>query len=117
MPGDPGERSPNMASQKNLNKLMKQAQQMQAKVAALSEEIGAREVTATAGGGMVEVVANGRHELTSISIKPEVVDRDDIEMLEDLIVAACNEAHKKAEEMMQSEMEKVTGGLQIPGLF
>lgn len=104
-------------SMKNLNKLMKQAQEMQQKMAAVSEEIAEREVTASAGGGMVEVVANGRHELKSIKIKPEVVDRDDVEMLEDLILAAINEAQRQAEEMMRTEMEKVTGGMQLPGMF
>lgn len=102
---------------KNLNKLMKQAQEMQKKMAAMSEEIAEREVTASAGGGMVEVVANGRHELKSIKIKPEVVDKDDVEMLEDLILAAVNEAQRQADEMMRTEMDKVTGGMQLPGMF
>jgi DNA-binding YbaB/EbfC family protein len=102
---------------KNLNKLMKQAQEMQQKMAAMSEEIAEREVTASAGGGMVEVVANGRHELKSIKIKPEVVDKDDVEMLEDLILAAVNEAQRQADEMMRTEMDKVTGGMQLPGMF
>jgi DNA-binding YbaB/EbfC family protein len=96
---------------------MKQAQEMQSKMAALTEELGEREVTATAGGGMIEVVANGRHELKSIKINPEVVNRDDVEMLEDLILAAVNEAQRKAEEMMRTEMEKVTGGMPMPGMM
>lgn len=110
-----------MKSMRNLNKLMKQAQEMQAKMAALSEEVGEREVTASSGGGMVEVVANGRHELKSIHIKPEVVDPEDVDMLEDLVLAAVNEARRQADEMMKTEMEKATGGLggglDVPGLF
>jgi len=106
-----------MPSPRALNKLMKQAQEMQAKMEALSEELGQREVRATAGGGMVEVVANGKHELLSIKIKPEVVVADDVEMLEDLIVTAVNEARRKADEMMQTEMGKATGGMNLPGMF
>ncbi|MGD8395981.1 MAG: YbaB/EbfC family nucleoid-associated protein [Candidatus Eiseniibacteriota bacterium] len=107
-----------MKGMRDLNKLMKQAQQMQAKMAELQEELGERELTATAGGGVVEAVVNGRHELKSIKIKPEVVQPDDVEMLEDLILAAVNEAHRQAEEMMRTEMEKATGGMGgMPGMF
>ncbi len=106
-----------MKNMRNLNKLMKQAQEMQTKMAELSEELGEREVSATAGGGMIEVVANGKHELKSIKLKPEIVDREDVEMLEDLILAAVNEAQRKAEEMMRTEMEKATGGMNMPGMF
>jgi len=106
-----------MKSMRDLNKLMKQAQAMQSRMAALQEELQDREFSASAGGGMVDVVVDGRHELKSIKIKPEVVDRDDVEMLEDLILAAVNEAHRQAEETMRAEMEKATGGMNLPGMF
>lgn len=102
---------------KNFANLMKQAQKIQAKMAELQEELSEKTVEATSGGGMVTVVANGKQEILSIKIDPEVVNSDDIEMLEDLVVAAVNEAKKKAEELMKEEMNKVTGGMSIPGLF
>ena len=102
---------------KNFANLMKQAQKIQAKMAELQEELSEKTVEATSGGGMVTVVANGKQEILSIKIDPEVVNGDDIEMLEDLVVAAVNEAKKKAEELMKEEMNKVTGGMSIPGLF
>ncbi len=103
----------------DLNKLMKQAQEMQARMAQVQEDLGRREVEATAGGGMVTVRMNGKQELLAVQIKPEAVDPDDVEMLEDLVTAAFREAHKKAEDLMQSEMAKVTGGMGpgMPGLF
>jgi hypothetical protein len=97
--------------------MMKQAQKLQAKMMAMQEEIGNRTVTAQAGGGMVEAVVNGRQELLSLKIDPEVVVPDDVEMLQDLIQAAINEALNRAKEMMAAEMAKLTGGMQIPGLF
>ena len=102
---------------KNLSGLMKQAQKLQAKMAEMQEEVGNRTVTAQAGGGMVEAVANGRLELVSLRIDPEVANHDDVDMLQDLILAAVNEALNRAREMMAQEMAKLTGGLQIPGLF
>lgn len=96
---------------------MKQAQQMQQKMARLQDELAGREVEASAGGGMVAAVVNGKQQLLSISIDPGVVDSDDVEMLQDLVVAAVNEAIKKSQEMMQQEMGKITGGMNIPGLF
>ena len=102
---------------KNLSGLMKQAQKLQAKMAEMQEEVGNRTVTAQAGGGMVEAVANGRLELVSLRIDPEVANPDDVEMLQDLILAAVNEALNRAREMMAQEMAKLTGGMQIPGLF
>jgi DNA-binding YbaB/EbfC family protein len=102
---------------KNFANMMKQAQKIQAKMAQLQEELSERTVEATSGGGMVTVVANGKQEVLSIKIDPEVVSRDDIDMLEDLIVAAVNEAKRKAEELMKEEMNRLTGGLSIPGLF
>ncbi len=101
----------------NMNKLMKQAQQMQAKMAKLQEELAQKTVEATAGGGVIKVVANGQQEIVDINIEPDAVDPDDVEMLEDLILAAVNEALRKVQEMNASEMSKITGGLNIPGMF
>ena len=100
-----------------MGNLVKQAQKMQARIAELQEEMAAKTVTATAGGGMVTVEVSGGQELVSLKIEKEVVDPDDVEMLQDLIVAAANEALKKAQEMVSGEMQKVTGGFNIPGLF
>ena len=101
----------------NMNNLMKQAQQMQKRMLDIQEELATRTVEATVGGGMVTAVANGQQELMSLTISPEVVDPDDIEMLEDLIVAAVNEARHQAQELMTQEMSKLTGGVKIPGLM
>ena len=101
----------------NMNNLMKQAQQMQKRMLDIQEELAARTVEATVGGGMVTAVVNGQQELMSLTISPEVVDPDDIEMLEDLIVAAVNEARHQAQELMTQEMTKLTGGVKIPGLM
>ena len=101
---------------KNLGSIMKQAQKMQAQIAKIQEELALKTVEASAGGGMVTVVANGKQEIVSIKIEPEAVDPQDVEMLQDLVVAAVNEALRKAQEMVAEEMSKVTGGLQIPGL-
>ena len=101
----------------NMNNLMKQAQQMQKRMLDIQDELATRTVEATVGGGMVTAVANGQQELVSLTISPEVVDPDDIEMLEDLIVAAINEARHQAQELMTQEMSKLTGGIKIPGLM
>ncbi|WP_029687600.1 YbaB/EbfC family nucleoid-associated protein [Thermoanaerobacter sp. A7A] len=101
----------------NINNMIKQAQQMQEEMKRVQEELVQKTVEATAGGGMVKVVANGRKELVSIEISPDVVDKEDVEMLEDLVLAAVNQALRNAEEMIASEMAKITGGLNIPGLF
>ena len=101
---------------KNLGSIMKQAQKMQAQIAKIQEELALKTVEASAGGGMVAVVANGKQEIVSIKMEPEVVDPQDVEMLQDLVVAAVNEALRKSQEMVAEEMRKVTGGLQIPGL-
>ena len=93
---------------------MKQAQKLQSEMQRVQEELGDKTVEATAGGGMVTVVANGKQEIVSIKIDPEVVDKDDVEMLEDLIVAAVNESKKRAQELAMTEIGKVTGGLGIP---
>jgi DNA-binding YbaB/EbfC family protein len=100
-----------------LGQMMKQAQKMQAKIMKIQEEMGERSVEASAGGGMVTVTANGKQEILSIRIEPEVVDPEDVEMLQDLVAAAVNEALKKAQEMMAEEMAKVTGGMNIPGMM
>ena len=106
-----------MKGMPNMGNLMKQAQQFQAKMAKLQEELGEKTVEASAGGGMVSVIANGRQEIISINIETEVIDPDDAEMLQDLILAAVNDALAKAQEMVGSEMSKLTGGLNIPGLM
>jgi nucleoid-associated protein EbfC len=102
---------------KNLTGMMKQAQKLQAKMMEMQTEVGNRTVSAQAGGGMVEAVVNGRQELVSLHIDPEVVVAEDVEMLQDLILAALNEALNRSREMMAAEMAKLTGGMQIPGLF
>ncbi len=99
-----------------MGNLMKQAQQMQQKMMKLQEEIAKKTLDASVGGGMVTVNMNGKSEVLRIKIEPQVVDPNDVEMLEDLIVAGVNEALRKAQEMMAEEMSKLTGGLKIPGL-
>ncbi len=102
---------------KGMGNIMKQAQQMQKKMLEVQEELGNRTVEATVGGGMVSVTVNGKNEVLQVKVEPQVVDPDDVEMLEDLIVAGVNEALRKAQEMASAEMGKLTGGLKIPGLF
>jgi len=101
---------------KGYGNMMKEAQKLQQQMQALQEEIAKRKVEATAGGGMVTVEANGKQELLSIKIDPEVINKDDAQMLEDLVIAACNEALRKSRELVQQELTKLTGGLKIPGL-
>ena len=101
----------------NMSKMLKQAQKIQQDMAKLQEELKERTVEASAGGGVIEVTVSGKQELLAIKLKPEVVDPEDIEMLQDLILAAVNEGLKKSQEMAASEMSKITGGLNIPGLF
>jgi len=101
----------------NMNSMLAKAQKMQADMAAAQAEVEAAEVEATAGGGVVTVRANGAKKILGIKISPEAVDPDDIEMLEDLITAAVNEALSKAEELMQQKMSSITGGLDLGGLF
>jgi DNA-binding YbaB/EbfC family protein len=102
---------------KGLGSILKQAQEIHSKISQLQEEMAGKKVEAGSGGGMVNVVMNGKQEVLSIRIDPEVVNREDVEMLQDLIVAAVNEAIRKSQELMTEEMKKVTGGLSIPGLF
>ena len=101
---------------KGMGNMMKQAQQLQSKMMKLQEELADRTVESSSGGGMVKVTANGRQQVLSIKIEKEVVDPDDVEMLQDLLLAAINDALAKAQEMVSSEMGKLTGGLNIPGL-
>lgn len=101
----------------NMNKMMKQVQKMQADMAKMQEEMVNKTVETTSGGGMVKVVANGKQELMSIEINPEAVDPEDVEMLQDMILAAVNEALRQSQEMVAQEMSKITGGMKIPGLF
>jgi len=101
---------------KGFGNMMKEAQKLQAQMEKMQEEIAKKTVDATAGGGMVTVQANGKQELLSIKIDPEVINKDDAQMLEDLVLAACNEALRKSRELVQQEMGKITGGLKIPGL-
>jgi nucleoid-associated protein EbfC len=101
----------------NMANLMKQAQAMQAQMAKLQEEAATKTVTGTAGGGMVSVTANGGMEIVSVVINPEAVKTGDVDMLQDLVLAASNDALKKARQMMADQMKSVTGGMNIPGLF
>lgn len=107
MPGMPG----------NMNNMLKQVQKMQKEMEKTQSQLEEKEVEVTAGGGAITVKVNGKKELLDIQIKPEVVDPDDVEMLQDLIVAAINEAMREADEMVSKEMGKITGGMNIPGLF
>jgi nucleoid-associated protein EbfC len=97
----------------NINQMMKQAQQMQER---LQKQMAEMRVEATAGGGMVTVVINGTKQIQQLTIDPEVVSKDDVEMLQDLIIAAINDAHRKADEAMASQMGGMLGGMKIPGL-
>ncbi|HDR16084.1 MAG TPA: YbaB/EbfC family nucleoid-associated protein [Desulfobacteraceae bacterium] len=100
----------------NMNQLMKQAQQFQAKMSKLQEELGEETVEASAGGGMVNVVVNGKQEVLSITIDPEVIDPEDAEMLQDLVLAAVNDGLNRSREMVNQRMSELTGGMNIPGL-
>jgi DNA-binding YbaB/EbfC family protein len=99
-----------------MGNMMKQVQKMQEKMAQLQEELESAEVEGSSGGGMVKVVANGKGEISNITIDPEVVDKEEIEMLQDLIVAAINQVKQKSQELQAEQMSGLTGGLNIPGL-
>jgi DNA-binding YbaB/EbfC family protein len=101
----------------NMAKMMKQVQKMQADMAKMQEELADRTVETTAGGGVVKVVANGKQEIMLVEIKPEAVDPEDVEMLQDLILTAVNAALNQSRDMVAKEMSKLTGGMNIPGLF
>lgn len=102
---------------KNFSSLFKQAQEMQSKMAEIQEELAKKTVEVSTGGGMVKVTANGLGEILSVRIDPELINMQDREILEDLVLGAVNEAQKKANELRQEEMTRLTGGLKIPGLF
>ena len=101
---------------KGMGNLMKQAQKLQSKMLKLQEELAERTVETASGGGMVKVRANGRQQILSIEIEKEVVDPEDVEMLQDLILAAVNDALMKSQEMVSTEMNKLTGGMNMPGM-
>jgi hypothetical protein len=101
----------------NMNQMMKQVKKMQEQMMKTQEELANKTVEGTAGGGVVTVTANGQKKVLSVAIKPEAVDPEDVEMLQDLVLAAINDAMAKAEEMAAKDMSKFTGGLNIPGLF
>lgn len=102
---------------KGLGNMMRQAQEMQKKIGRIQEELATKTAEASAGGGMVRCTVNGKQELLSITIDREVVNPDDVDMLQDLVAAAVNEAIKKSQEMVTSEMSRVAGGLGLPGMF
>ena len=102
---------------KGMGNMMKQAQKLQTKMLKLQEELAEKTVETTAGGGMVKVVVNGKQQIVSLQIEPEVVDPEDVEMLQDLILSAVNEALSKSQEMVTAEMSKLTGGMNIPGIM
>ncbi|MEE2709726.1 MAG: YbaB/EbfC family nucleoid-associated protein [Gemmatimonadota bacterium] len=101
---------------KGMGGMMKQVQKMQKKMMQLQEELEQKRVESSSGGGMVTVVVNGRQDVLEVKIHPDVVNPEDVEMLEDLILAAINQAQQRAQDMMQEEMGQLTGGIQIPGL-
>ncbi len=100
-----------------MNNIVRQAQRMQSQIEKIQEEIGEKHVEASTGGGMVTAVVNGNSEVVQVKINPDVVNKEDVEMLEEMVVGAVNQALKTASDMMNSEIEKVTGGLNLPGLF
>ena len=101
----------------NMQKMMKQMQRMQADMARMQEELGEKTVEASAGGGAVKIVMSGKQEVKEVLIDPEVLDPEEVEMVQDLLAAAFNEAVRLSQEMAAQEMSKITGGLKIPGLF
>jgi DNA-binding YbaB/EbfC family protein len=101
----------------NMNQMMKQVKKMQEQMLKAQEELGTQEIEGSAGGGVVNVVVNGHKKLISVKIKPEAVDPDDVDMLEDLVLTAVNDALTKADEIANQNMGKFTGGMKIPGLF
>ena len=101
----------------NMNQMLKQAQKMQEQMQKMQEEMETKTFEATSGGGAVKVIVDGKREVSEITIAPDVVDPDDVEMLQDLIIAAVNEALRKVEEANSAQLGSITGGLNIPGLF
>lgn len=107
----------NMGANQNMNSMIRQAQKMQEQITELQNDIEERDFSATAGGGAVEVILSGKKTMKSLTLKPEVVDPEDIEMLQDLIISAVNEAVNNIEKTTEEEMNKITGGVALPGLF
>ena len=107
----------NIGGAQNMNSMIKQAQKMQDEITELQNDIEARDFSATSGGGAVEVVVTGAKNIKALTIKPEVVDKDDVEMLQDLIISAINEAMADVEKTTEEEMNKITGRVALPGLF
>lgn len=101
----------------DMGKMMKQVQKMQNDMQKMQDELAERVIETSAGGGAVKVKANGKYEIEEIKIDPEVIDPEDAQMLEDLVISAVNEALKEVQEMIKTEMNKITGGMNIPGLF
>ncbi|MBQ6706899.1 MAG: YbaB/EbfC family nucleoid-associated protein [Clostridia bacterium] len=101
----------------NMQAMLRQAQKMQEDAAALQQELEEKQYSATAGGGAVKATVNGKYEIVDLVIQPEVIDPEDAEMLTDLVIAAVNEANRQAAEDAQQQMARVTGGLQMPGMF
>lgn len=102
---------------KNMNNLLKQAQQMQQKMSILQKELEAREIEVSSGGGMIKIKMNGKQEIIDLKINPECVDPSDVETLQELVMTAVNQAVKESQDMVSGAMSKVTGGMSIPGLF
>ncbi|MEF9866170.1 MAG: YbaB/EbfC family nucleoid-associated protein [Oscillospiraceae bacterium] len=109
-------RLPQGYGKQNINELMQQAQQIQENVKKKQDELEAQEYTVKAGGGMIELTMTGKHQVTSVKINPDAVQPDDVEMLEDLVAAAFNEAVRVVDETADTEMDKITGGLNLPGM-
>jgi hypothetical protein len=105
-----------MGNAGNMQGMMKKVQKMQAEMLKMQEELKTRTVETTVGGGALTIVANGKKEIESIKIKPEAIDPDDVEMLQDMIVSGVNEALRKIDEMTEREMSKITGGMKLPGM-
>ncbi len=106
-----------MGNMGNMNQMMKQVKKMQEEMVKAQEELGSKMIEGTAGGGVVTVVVNGHKKVQSVTIKPEAVDPEDVEMLQDLVLTAVNDAIAKAEELTNQDMGKFTGGMKLPGLF
>ncbi|MEG0109826.1 MAG: YbaB/EbfC family nucleoid-associated protein [Oscillospiraceae bacterium] len=109
-------RLPQGYGKQNINELMQQAQQIQENVKKKQDELEAQEYTVKAGGGMIELTMTGKHQVTIVKINPDAVQPDDVEMLEDLVAAAFNEAVRVVDETADTEMDKITGGLNLPGM-
>lgn len=108
---------PGMPSGMNMNNLMKQAQKMQKQMAQMQEELAQKTLEVSAGGGAIKVTVNGEKQIVDLTISPDVVDPDDVEMLQDLVISAVNEAFRQMEEMVNAQMSKITGGMNMPGMF